>query len=146
VLLYLDLNCYNRPFDDQTQDRIARETAAIFAVLQRIADGIDQVVWSAILTFENAQHPLGDRRAEIARWGHRAAAHVPVTRQVAARARELAATGFRPLDAAHLASAETAACDRFLTCDDRIIRGARRVPLGLRVQNPTDFIQEVSNV
>ncbi|ETX05978.1 MAG: hypothetical protein ETSY2_19770 [Candidatus Entotheonella gemina] len=30
MLLYLDLNCFNRPFDDQNQGRIARETAAIF--------------------------------------------------------------------------------------------------------------------
>ena len=36
MLLYLDLNCFNRPFDDQTQERIARETAAVFAVLERV--------------------------------------------------------------------------------------------------------------
>ena len=72
MLLYLDLNCSNRPFDDQSQDRIARETAAVFSVLQRIVDGIDHLVWSAILDFENAQHALVDRHTEIARWAQRA--------------------------------------------------------------------------
>jgi predicted nucleic acid-binding protein len=142
VLVYLDLNCFNRPFDDQSQDRIARETAAVFVILQRIIDGVDQLVWSAILTFENAQHPLVDRRTEIAQWAHRAVANVAVSPQVATRARALTAAGFRPLDAAHLACAEAAACDRFLTCDDSVLRRARRVQSGLRVRNPRDYMQE----
>jgi predicted nucleic acid-binding protein len=146
VLLYLDLNCFNRPFDDQSQDRIAHETAAVFAILQRIIDGVDRLVWSAILTFENAQHPLADRRIEIAQWAHRAVGNVVVTPQVATRARALTAAGFRPLDAAHLACAEAAACDRFLTCDDQVIRRTRRVQVRLRVQNPRDYVQESTDV
>jgi predicted nucleic acid-binding protein len=146
VLLYLDLNCFNRPFDDQSQDRIAQETAAVFVILQRIIDRVDRLVWSAILTFENVQHPLADRRIEIARWAQRAVGNVAVTQQVATRARTLTREGFRPLDAAHLACAEAAACDRFLTCDDRVIRRTRRVQVGLRMQNPRDYIQEYTNV
>ena len=146
MLLYLDLNCFNRPFDDQSQDRIAQETAAVFAILQRIIDGVDQLSWSAILTFENAQHPLADRRIEIAQWAHRAVGNVTVTPQVATRARILTAAGFRPLDAAHLACAEAAACDRFLTCDDQVLRRARRVQVGLRVQTPTEYVQEGTDV
>jgi predicted nucleic acid-binding protein len=145
VLLYLDLNCFNRPFDDQSQDRIAQETAAVFVILQWIIDGVDRLLWSAIL-FENAQHPLADRRIEIARWAQRAVVNVAVTQQVATRARTLTREGFRPLDAAHLACAEAAACDRFLTCDDRVIRRTRRVQVGLRVQNPRDYVQEYTNV
>jgi predicted nucleic acid-binding protein len=146
VLLYLDLNCFNRPFDDQSQDRIAQETAAVFAILQRIIDGVDQLVWSAILTFENAQHPLADRRTEIAQWAHRAVVNVAISQPVATRARTLTAAGLRPLDAAHLACAEAAACNRFLTCDDQVIRRTRRVQVGLRVQNPTDYVQEGPDV
>ena len=146
MLLYPDLNCFNRPFDDQSQDRIAHETAAVFAILQRIIDGVDQLVWSAILTFENAQHPLADRRTDIAQWAHRAVGNVAVSPQVATRARALTRAGFRPLDAAHLACAEAAACDRFLTCDDQVLRRARRVQVGLRVQNPTDYVQEGTDV
>lgn len=36
MLLYLDLNCFNRPFDDQNQQRIASETAAVFSILQAV--------------------------------------------------------------------------------------------------------------
>ena len=51
--VYLDLSCFNRPFDDQSQARIAEETAAVFAILRRIEDGEDELVWSAVLTLEN---------------------------------------------------------------------------------------------
>jgi len=142
VLLYLDLNCFNRPFDDQSQDRIVRETAAIFSVLQRIIDAIDHLAWSAIVDFENAQHPLVDRRTEIAHWAQRAVAHVGVSEQVSARAQALTEVGFGALDAAHVACAEAAACDCLLTCDDRLIRVARRVQLAVRVQNPVEYLEE----
>ena len=82
--LYLDLNCFNRPFDDQNQARIVQETAAVFSILQRIVDGVDHLMWSVILDFENAQHPLADRRVEIARWAHRAVGHLVITPNVAA--------------------------------------------------------------
>jgi len=146
VLLYLDLNCFNRPFDDQNQARIAQETAAVFAVLQRITYGVDRLVWSDILTFENAQHPLVDRRVEIAQWAHRAVRHIAVTPTIAARAHVLASTGFRALDAAHLACAEAAICDRVLTCDDQMLRTARRVPVAVPVHNPVTYIEEYPDV
>jgi hypothetical protein len=83
-----------------------------------------------------------DRRTEIGRWAQRAVVNVAVTHQVSTRARTLTETGFRPLDAAHLACAEAATCDRFRTCDDQVLRRVRRVHVGLRVQNPMDYIQE----
>ena len=143
--LYLDLNCFNRPFDDQNQTRIAQETAAVLTILQRIVDGIDHLVWSAILDFENAQHPLADRRVEIARWAQRAMVHTAITPDVAARAHALTATGFRPLDAAHLACAEAAACERLLTCDDQMLRTARRVRVGVQVHNPVTYMKEATD-
>jgi predicted nucleic acid-binding protein len=145
VRLYLDLNCFNRPFDDQSQARIAQETAAVFAILQRVVAGVDHLMWSVILDFENAQHPLADRRVEIARWAQRAVGHMVITPNVAVRAQALTAAGFRPLDAAHLACAEEAACDRLLTCDDQMLRAARRVRVGVQVQNPVLYMEEVTH-
>ena len=146
MLLYLDLNCFNRPFDDQQQDRIAQETTAVFAILQRIVAGVDQLAWSAILDFENAQHPLADRHTEIAHWAQRATIYIAITPQAAARAQALTTVELKALDAAHLACAEVAACDRFLTCDDRLLRRAAHVQMGLGLQNPTDYVQEYIDV
>ena len=142
MLLYLDLNCFNRPFDDQTQDRVVRETSAVFAVLRRIDAGVDQLAWSAVLDFENAQHPLPDRCREIAHWGRRASVNVAVDQRVAARTQLLNDAGIKPLDAAHVACAEAGRCDRFLTCDDRLLRVARARRLSVIVQNPRDYLEE----
>jgi hypothetical protein len=106
VLLYLDLNCFNWPFDDQSQAHIARETAAVFSVLQRIVDGIDHLAWSAIVDFEKAQHPLADRRTEIACWAQRAVVNVVIGEEVTARAQALTGAGFGALDAAHVTCAK----------------------------------------
>jgi predicted nucleic acid-binding protein len=146
VLSYLDLNCFNRPFDDQSQDRIAREAAAVFSLLHRIVDGLDQLAWSAVLEFENSQHPLMDRRTEIARWAHRAVVNVAISDRVSARAQTLTEAGFGALDAAHVACAEAAACDCLLTCDDRFMRRARRVQLAVQVQNPVEYLEEQIHV
>ena len=110
VLLSLDLHCFNRRFNDQSQDRMARATAAIVSVLQRIIDGIAHLAWSAMMDFEHAQHPLLDRRTEIARWAQRAVANVGISEQVSARAQALTEVGFGALDAAHVACAEAVAC------------------------------------
>lgn len=56
------------------------------------------------------------------------------------RARQLQAEGFSVLDALHLASAEQAGVDYFLTCDDRLVR---RYSGKLKVVNPQAFINSL---
>ncbi len=65
MLLYLDLNCFHRPFDDQNQDRIAQETTAALAILQRIVDGVDQLLWSAILDLVAVLKPPPEADVEV---------------------------------------------------------------------------------
>jgi predicted nucleic acid-binding protein len=145
VLLYLDLNCFNRPFDDQNQQRIALETAAVFSILQRLIEGQDQLTWSEVLDFENTQHPLPDRRTEIGSWNRRAYVTIKVDEQVAVRAAELHAAGLAPLDAAHLACAEAGASACLITCDDRFIRRARRTNTPVMVKNPVDYLEDLEH-
>ena len=103
------------------------------------------MAWSAVLDFENSHHPLADRRREIMCWAKRAAVNVTISEQLSLRAKELTEVGFGPLDAAHLACAEAAACDCFLTCDDRLIRKAQQLELKPRVLNPIDYLKEPTN-
>ncbi len=144
--IYLDLNCFNRPFDDQVQTRVSQETAAVFSILKRIENNEDQLVWSAVLTFENSRHPLADRREEIGRWAQHAAMVMNVTDEISQRALQLTDIGFHGLDATHLASAEASTCDWFLTCDDRLLRRAGRVNLTVQVINPLNYVEEVADV
>ena len=45
ALIYLDICCFNRPFDDQTQLLIRLQTEAKLAVQDAIRTGTHQLVW-----------------------------------------------------------------------------------------------------
>lgn len=57
---------------------------------------------------------------------------------------ELQKLGFKELDAYHIAAAESAGCDRVLTCDDRFLKAARRNAAKIRVTvtDPIRFVSE----
>ncbi len=129
--LYIDLNCFSRPFDDQGQERIRRETEAIYGILRRIVEGDDTLLWSWVLTYENVRHPKPDRRDEIALWEGRAGKSVTLSTNLQERARQIAQQGIPALDAAHLASAEAGGANVLLTCDDVVLRRAQRLGLAL---------------
>jgi len=142
--LYIDLSCFNRPFDDQGQERIRQETEAVLQVLTRIMEGRDTLIWSWVMAFENDHHPRPDRRDEIAVWEARSERSIAVTDTLQERAREIAQHGIPALDAAHLAAAENGGADILLTCDDIMIRRSGRLGLALRVLNPVAYLQEVT--
>ena len=142
--LYIDLNCFNRPFDNQRQERVRQETEAVFNILSRILEAKDSLIWSWVLSFENSRHPKPDRRDEIALWQGRAELVVTVNTKIQERSQQLEAQGIPALDAAPLASAEAGGSNVFVTCDDVIIRRSRRIRLGLRVMNPVAYWKEVS--
>ena len=142
--LYIDLSCFNRPFDDQGQQRIRLETEAVLAVLTRIVEGKDTLLWSWVMSFENDKHPKSDRRDEIAVWEARSERSIGLSARLEERARQIAQLGIPALDAAHLASAEEGGADILLTCDDILLRRAPRFGLTLRVVNPVAYFEEVT--
>lgn len=142
--LYIDLSCFNRPFDDQGQERIRLETEAVLLVLTRIVEGRDRLLWSWVLSFENDKHPKAERRDEIAGWETRSERSIDISDDLKLRARHFAQLGIPALDAAHLAAAETGGAEIVLTCDDRMRRRAARLGLALRILNPVAYLQEVT--
>lgn len=63
--VYLDVNVYNRPFDDQSQVRIRLETISIFSIMQRIKRKDLSLIWSFIIDYENSLNPYDDVRQEV---------------------------------------------------------------------------------
>jgi hypothetical protein len=55
--IYLDVCCFNRPFDNQTQERIRLEAEAILLILKRFELGEWQWISSETMDFEIAQTP-----------------------------------------------------------------------------------------
>ena len=142
--LYIDLSCFNRPFDDQSQERIRLETEAILNVLTRLMEGKETLLWSWAMSFENDKHPRPDRRDEIAVWQAQAERTIDLSGGLQERAREFEQQGIPALDAAHLAAAEIGGADVVLTCDDVMVQRAARLGLSLRVLNPMAYLKEVT--
>ena len=120
--IYLDMNIYNRPFDDQSQVRIRLETIATFSLLQRIKDGDFFLIWPFMLEFENSMNPYEDIGMEIEMVSCVAQETVEMDEVIFDMAKKFETNGIRPRDALHLACALDARADYFLTCDDRLIK------------------------
>ncbi len=124
--LYLDLCCLNRRFDDQSQPRIARETAAVQDLLEAVVRGEHEFIDSEALRIEIANHPVALQRVRLIGLLALASTFLPVRAGTAGRCRALLQAGFGALDALHLASAEDARADAFVTVDDALTRRAAR--------------------
>ena len=142
--VYLDNCCYNRPFDDQSQVKVRLETISKLTVQLMMATRRVEYVWSSTLDYELSKNPVPKRKATISRWRSGAVEYVMASEEVSRRAKELENVGFGAQDALHVASAEQAGCDWFLTTDNGILKRAS-VSTEMRIANPTTFIMEASN-
>jgi predicted nucleic acid-binding protein len=133
MVLYLDICCLKRPFDDQAQPRIRIETEAVLGLLAEDASRVT-FVRSVAHDLENDQNPLAWRAERVGAW---LAERPLVDHQAEAlriRTAQLMAGGLRGFDALHLACAEAADVDAFVTCDDRLLAAARRLGSAVKVR------------
>jgi len=140
--LYLDNCCFNRPFDDQTQILVYLETRAILTIQEKIIARDYALVWSYILTYENAQNPRDFPRHEIGRW--RSIAIKPVIEESPAlleEASQLTEKGVKIKDALHVASAIMGNCDYFITTDKKLLKKIESNKK-IRAFDPIIFIKE----
>ena len=100
--IYLDNCCFNRPYDDQASLRVRLETEVKLDIQDRIRKGEFELVWSYVLTFENAQNPHEERRVEIRQWRKLAKADLIQTPEILEKMRELESKGIKSLDALHI--------------------------------------------
>jgi predicted nucleic acid-binding protein len=102
------------------------------------------LIASDALLFEVERNPNLARQEYALEALAQASTFVALDEQVEKRARALHHQGINPLDALHLACAETAGADFFCTCDDELLRKARRLPdLQIQVASPLELIAEV---
>lgn len=141
--VYLDACCLNRPYNDQSQARIRLEAEAVLLVLRSIEEGSAEWVGSAVLEYEIDQIVDPERRRRLSRMMDSVSRRIEVEDADIARAEVLEAAGFADFDALHLACAERAGVDVFLTTDDRLLKRAKRLgsQLHVRVENPTSWIE-----
>lgn len=141
--LYMDLCCLNRPFDDQSQARVALESQAVVLMLEKIDRGEHTMCNSAALVVENSLSLRTQVRLEVEVLLERSDIWVPHDKAIDDRAAELRKLGFKEFDAYHIAAAEAAGCDYLVTCDDKFLKSARRKAAKIKVM-VTDPIRLVS--
>jgi len=146
--LYLDMNIYNRPSDDQSQMRIRLETVAITMIFTLIESGHFSARWPFVLEYENSRNPFPERRALIRYLAQSCDSTVEPDESTRELARQLSDNHeIRGRDALHLACAELSGCQYLVTCDDRLIRQGQQTrkkgALRLIVVNPIDLLREV---
>ena len=139
--VYLDNCCYNRPFDPQTDLRIHLETVAKVRVQTLMKSGAVEYVWSDALDYELGQSPNFQEPDMIAPWKNNAVEMVPVDDALICRGEEIERYGLKAMDAIHVACAEAASCDWFLTTDRGITKKLHAIG-GMRIANPVDFVME----
>jgi len=142
--IYLDVCCWNRPFDDQTQPRVHLEAEAVLAVVSEIERGDLQLLHSEVVDLEIANTPALELRQRLQALIPHQHRYVRCEQKASARALELEQRGFAGIDALHLACAESAGANVFLTTDDRLLRLAVRHTdfLRVRVANPLAWMQD----
>ncbi len=145
--IYLDVCCLNRPFDDQTQERIRLESEAVLLILERCQSGEWELIGSEAVDYEILRIPDMERRRKVFCPASMACTKKTVDEAVRARAEELGRFGFRALDALHIACVEMSLADVLLTTDDRMLAKAREFgkSLHVRVENPIIWLMEVAS-
>ena len=141
--IYLDMCCYNRPYDNQSQSRIAREAQSKLHIQDLIVGGELELVGSYILDYECSCNPFEIRRSFIKDFmSKNIKLYVGAERDdiITQMAKIIMGTGVKEKDAYHLASAMYSDCDFFLTTDKRLLKFKNN---RINMINPIDFVEEM---
>jgi predicted nucleic acid-binding protein len=142
---YFDNCCYNRPFDDLSQDRIYLEAEAVMAIISHCERGDWTLVTSGVVEYETLRISDPDKRENVQALCAVAAERITLTNEAVNRAAFFKQNGLRDFDSLHLAVAEINRVDVFLTTDDKLLRAARRLDVKIKAANPVTWLMEVLN-
>ncbi len=146
MTVYLDTCSIQRPFDDQSQLRVAMESEAVLRVIQLVEQGDLNLLASETLRIETEQNPHSRRRRFAFGVLALATRFVETDSQIESRARQYEDIGLRPFDALHLSSAVEAEADVFCTTDDQLLRRRSEAETErTQVVPPVALIEEIES-
>ena len=143
--LYLDNCCYNRPYDDQRQEKIHMEGEAILAIINRCRQNNDAIVGSPALDFEIDNIENSEKKEKVKFFYNQTISiKTDYTTEIFDRVQELnKQTSIRTLDIYHLSIAEYSDVDVLLTTDIKFEKAVSKLNLNIRVLNPLKYLMEV---
>ena len=143
VKLYLDNSFLNRPFDDPLAGMNTKEGAVLFDIIRFAKEGQVELVHSAMIEFENAANEIAARKSFVASVMHLAATFQNLNDDIVQRAHTMVQSyRLQALDAVHIASAEAAQVDFFITCDYTVLKRYGGI---LHIVTPLQFQQHYEN-
>ena len=124
IRIYLDNCVYNRPFDNQTQIKVALESDAKRHIQRLIIEGKIELAYSFVNRFENSKSPYPHNQNTIAAFLTNATKYVDhnygfVVRR---RAEEIIETGVKTKDAYHIACAIVSESNYLISTDRRLLK------------------------
>ena len=141
--LYLDNSFLNRPFDNPAEKFNKLEADILFLILELVREGKLILVNSSVIEHENSLNPFPERKIFVERIIRRAKEYQNLNEKIRKRAMEIETTmKIQPIDALHLATAEYAQVEFFITSDYTLVK---RYKGDLRVIRPLDFIKHYEN-
>jgi len=143
--LYLDNCCYNRPYDDQTQEKIHMEGEAVLAIINKCRQNGDEIVGSYALDLEIEQIYDTEKKEKIKYFYDKTiSTKIIYSENILKRVKELSEqTKIRTLDKFHLSFAEISDVDVFLTTDIKLEKAGSKLNLKMKITNPLKYLMEV---
>lgn len=143
--IYLDVCCLNRPFDDQQQRRIRLESEAVLLIIDKIKVEKDILLSSDAIEVEIENTPDTYKQKLVREMIKSVSSeYIKYSPKIIERAKELLNFGFKKMDSLHIACAEAANVDVFLSTDDKLLKLAERNSLELlvSVDNPLIWLKK----
>lgn len=143
--IYLDMCCYNRPYDDQSQIKVALETQSKLYIQSQIKEQKIDLVSSYMLRYECSNNPFEMRRNTIFDFiDQNTVAYVSIERrtEIETKAKDIMKTGIKFKDACHVASAIYAKCEYFISTDKRLLNFNTTE---IKMVTPIQFVTETES-
>jgi predicted nucleic acid-binding protein len=148
----MDIIVFCRPFDDKTQSRIAQEASAFVTILAEVVAGNVTCIGSDILDIEVNNTPDEVKKVRLLNLTGYCSEKVIMDEAIRNLGSELESRErLKPRDALHIASATRGLADYFLTCDDKIVKRAKKIQnflvsrgMKLQILNPIDFLKKLT--
>ena len=144
-LIYMDVCCLNRPFDDLEQERVNLEAQAITSIIRRCETKQWELISSDAIGFELRNTSNSAKAERVKAILQISTVKTSNPTEIKNRANTLMDMGFKLLDSLHIVYAEAAEATVFLTTDDRLLKRAKkyRDMLKINVENPVTWLMSI---
>lgn len=139
IKIYLDNCCFNRPFDDQSNETVSLETRAKLNIQEKVKSKLISLVWSFMLDYENSANPSDIKINKIQEWAYLSNFYINPDDSIYEIAFRLNKIGLKQKDSIHLACAIFGECEIFITVDKGILKKANLIR-EIKIFNPIEFL------